>query len=141
MPEAAGFHWIERSATMESYREIENFVLDGARAAQFPEEKLLKLQLIIEEVVVNVIRHAYLGTPGPVRVGYGSGADGWFRVEIRNNGVPFDPLAKELPDLTLDVEKREPGGLGIYLVRQLADEIQYRRDGATNVLSLGLFPS
>jgi anti-sigma regulatory factor (Ser/Thr protein kinase) len=55
---------------------------------------------------------------------------------VSDNGIPFDPTTKENADTTLSAEDREIGGLGIHLVRQLMDEIHYRREEDTNVLTL-----
>ncbi len=55
-------------------------------------------------------------------------------VEIADEGAPFDPLARADPDTTLDLDQREPGGLGILLVKNLVDGIAYRREGERNVL-------
>jgi len=139
MPEARTFTWLERPARMESFREIEEFVLDAGRAARLPEEKLWKLRLALEELVVNIIQHAYSPAEcGSVEIGWGSDRPGEFSVEIRHAGVAFDPLSQEEPDLTLDVEHRVPGGLGIFLARKMVDQITYRYANGINVLSLRL---
>jgi anti-sigma regulatory factor (Ser/Thr protein kinase) len=57
-------------------------------------------------------------------------------VEIADEGTPFDPLARSDPDTALDLDHREPGGLGILLIRSLVDEIAYRREGGRNVLMI-----
>ena len=60
----------------------------------------------------------------------------WLTFVIRDSGTPFDPTTKEDADTTLSAEERPIGGLGIFLVRQLMDVIQYQRDGDKNVLTL-----
>ncbi len=97
----------------------------------------MRLNLAIEEAVVNVIAYAYPpGRPGAVTVEAASGSD-FITFVIRDNGVPFDPTAKGEVDTTLPVEERPIGGLGIHLVRQIVDDISYQRLGDQNVLTIG----
>ena len=53
-----------------------------------------------------------------------------------DGGVPFDPLTRKAPDVTLSAEEREIGGLGIFLTRKLMDEVRYRREDGRNILTL-----
>lgn len=140
--DAARLRAIERPAVMESFEELQEFALDAARNAGLGEDELWKVRLAVEEVVVNVIRHAYApGEPGAVRIACGCDAGGAFCVEISDQGAAFDPFTQATPDLTLSVEDRPLGGLGIFLVRQLMDEAVYRRCGDWNVVSLRLVPA
>ncbi len=59
-----------------------------------------------------------------------------FVITFIDTGVPYDPLAKPDPDITLSVEEREIGGLGIYMVKKSMDDVIYKRDGDKNVLTL-----
>lgn len=56
-------------------------------------------------------------------------------VSISDTGIPFDPLAKEDPDVTLSAEKREIGGLGIFMVKQSMDHVQYEYKEGRNILT------
>ncbi len=101
------------------------------------DKKLVRqLQLAVEEAVVNVIDYAYpAGTEGSVEVSMTS--DGRrLRVVIVDSGVAFDPTEHEKVDTTLSAEERPIGGLGIYLVRELMDTINYERTDGRNVLTL-----
>ena len=95
-----------------------------------------QLRLAVEEAVVNVIDYAYpIGTEGEIEVQMMS--DGKvMKVVITDAGVPFDPTAKEKADTTLSAEDRQIGGLGILLVRELMDTINYERADGKNVLTL-----
>lgn len=55
---------------------------------------------------------------------------------ILDSGVPYDPLAKEDPDITLPAEKRQIGGLGIFMVKKSMDEVRYRRENGQNVFTM-----
>ena len=95
-----------------------------------------KLRLAVEEAVVNVISYAYPeGTEGDVTIKMMS--DGHtLRFQIIDTGVPFDPTKKEKADTTLSIEERQIGGLGIFLVRELMDTINYERVDGKNILTL-----
>ena len=95
-----------------------------------------QLRLAVEEAVVNVMEYAYpIGTEGEVSIHAES--DGQvLRVTITDTGVAFDPTTKEEADTSLPAEDRQIGGLGILLVRELMDSINYERINAKNVLTL-----
>ncbi len=95
-----------------------------------------QLRLAIEEAVVNVIEYAYpLGSEGNVEIRMVS--DGQqLKVMIIDSGVPFDPTEQESIDTTLGAEDRQIGGLGIHLVRELMDTINYERIDGQNILTL-----
>ena len=57
-------------------------------------------------------------------------------ITFRDSGEPYDPLAKEDPDITLSAEKRRIGGLGIFLVKKLMDEVAYKYEDGQNVLTI-----
>ena len=96
----------------------------------------MSLNLAIEEAVVNVMNYAYpSGKQGDVNVDVTADSE-WLTFVISDKGMPFDPTAKEEADTTLSVEERPIGGLGIFLVRQLMDSINYERTDGKNVLTL-----
>ena len=62
--------------------------------------------------------------------------DGAITIEFRDRGYPFDPLAKRDPDVTLSAEKRQVGGLGIFMVKKTMDEVSDRRENGENILTI-----
>ena len=95
-----------------------------------------RLQLAVEEAVVNVIDYAYpAGKEGEIEIRIMS--DGkTLKTIIIDSGVAFDPTAKEKADTSLSAEDRQIGGLGILLVRELMDTINYERENGRNILTL-----
>ena len=95
------------------------------------------LRLAVEEVCTNLIEYGYAGRPpGPIEVTADRGVDRVI-LTIRDRAPPFDPASSPSPDLTSDLEHRQPGGLGWYLVKQLIDEVRYAPDPRLgNVLTL-----
>jgi serine/threonine-protein kinase RsbW len=100
-------------------------------------EVAVKLALALEEAVANVINHGLPGSPPPHRVvvRLDIGAESVV-AEVIDNGRPFDPTEAPDPDLSLPLEERELGGLGIHLMRGLMDSLDYRRADDENVLRL-----
>ena len=96
----------------------------------------MSLNLALEEAVVNVMDYAYSeGQRGDVDIEVTADQQ-WLTFVISDPGIAFDPTAKEDVDTTLSAEERPIGGLGIFLVRQLMDVIDYKREGNKNVLTL-----
>lgn len=96
-----------------------------------------RLALAIEEAATNVIAHAFAGIPPPHLITVRLDITPQLLVaEIIDNGRPFDPTSVPPPDLTLPLEQRMPGGLGIHLMRSMVDRLQYRRSSGRNRLRL-----
>ncbi|MGC1460888.1 MAG: ATP-binding protein [Terracidiphilus sp.] len=92
--------------------------------------------LAIEELVTNCIKYGYDDSGEHTIVIVLSAADQAFTLTVTDDGHPFDPLSVPPPDLSLDIQDRPIGGLGIYLLRELADQITYERRGDKNRLTL-----
>ena len=95
-----------------------------------------KLRLAVEEAVVNVVDYAYpAGIEGDIEIRFLSDGE-TLKTVIIDSGVAFDPTAKEKADTSLSIEDRQIGGLGILLVRELMDSINYERADGQNFLTL-----
>ena len=98
---------------------------------------VMKFQLVIEEMVSNVIFYAYDSQQQEAAIELRfTWEAGTVSILLRDWGKPFDPTAKEDPDITLSVDDRPIGGLGIFMVKQLMDEVRYERVGSSNLLTL-----
>jgi serine/threonine-protein kinase RsbW len=105
------------------------------RAHGFPEDDILDTQLAVEEAITNIITHGYSDAGGEIVVSCRA-CDGSVEVRLEDRAKPFDPLALPEPDITGDIGDREVGGLGIFLIRQVMDEIRYRFEEGKNILLL-----
>lgn len=95
-----------------------------------------RLQLSVEEIVVNVIDYAYpLGMKGDITVKMMWNGKS-LKIVVVDSGVMFDPTLVETPDISLMAEERQVGGLGIHLVRKLMDSVNYEREDGKNILTL-----
>lgn len=118
------------------------FVRKGASEAKLSEERTGQLELIIEEILMNLSKHAYpQNATGEMVLTYSIPADGQLRLEVADQGREFDPLSASPPDLTLDLAGRPVGGLGIFLIRSFADSLSYRREDGWNRLTFAISAS
>ena len=108
--------------------------IDGiCEAAEVDMMLTMQLNLAIEEAVVNVMNYAYpAGTEGTVCID-AQMSNGVLQFVISDSGAPFDPTARAEVDTTLSAEERGIGGLGIHIVRQIMDSIDYKRVDGRNV--------
>jgi serine/threonine-protein kinase RsbW len=122
-------------ASVEKTPDVIAFIAGHAGDWGLHPQRLMQLELAVEEAVVNICLYAYEIPPGELLVRISPG-EKRFVVELVDEGVPFDPLAVEEPDLRAAAAERAVGGLGIFLVRRVMDEVAYSRDDTRNVLRL-----
>jgi serine/threonine-protein kinase RsbW len=125
-----------RIDTLETFL---GFVLTRAAQAGASEELLADVRLGVEEILSNIFFYAYPDAEGRVEVGFSEREDGSFSIRFTDWGIPFDPMAYDAPDLEREFSAREMGGMGIYLARNLADQMVYERLGDANQLTVS-FP-
>ena len=116
--------------------QLNAFMDDVCKAMGFDDVVTMQMNLALEEAVVNVINYAYPeGTIGTVNI-EAQANDVRLKFTISDSGKWFDPTTVPTADTTLSAEERSIGGLGIFLVRQLMDSVNYERIGGFNVLTL-----
>ena len=129
-------HSITLTNDIEQVPQLADFVDMVCEEVCFDPSVSIQMNLAIEEAVVNVMSYAYpVGTMGNVIIEAQANED-CLTFTIIDNGTPFDPTAKSEVDTTLSAEERPIGGLGIHLVRQLMDSINYERIDNKNILTL-----
>ena len=114
------------------------FVAACAGAAGFPLARVRELELVVEEVVVNICQHAYGDAPGEIELLCEKTSSGDLVLEFIDKGRPFNMLTLPAPDLTVEVELRQVGGLGVPLVRAMVETATYRRESDRNILRLSV---
>ncbi len=111
------------------------FTEEQLEAAVCPMKKVMQITVVIEEMFVNIAHYAYPG--GNRTVCYSVEHDDRFvTFRLADSGVPFDPLAKPDPDITLSAKERKIGGLGIYMMKQTMDDISYEYTNGENILTM-----
>ena len=94
-----------------------------------------KIRLCVEEVVENIVSYAYENGQGYIIVNV-SVEDGRLCLLFQDEGIPFNPLEKQDPDITLSIEDRPIGGLGIFLCKQMMDSMTYTYNNNQNNLKM-----
>ena len=113
-------------ATIENMNTVTAFVDDFLDQIACPMKSKIQINIVIDEIFGNICHYAYKDSVGAVtvRVESGNTPKAVF-LTFTDNGIPYNPLETEDPDITLSSEERKIGGLGIYLVKKNMDEMKY----------------
>ena len=124
-------------ATVENREKVTEFVNSQLEEIDCPIKARMQIDIAIDELFGNIAHYAYNPETGPATV----------RVEVTeapisvvvtfiDHGIPYDPLKKDDPDVTLSAEERAIGGLGIFMVKKTMDEITYEYKDGQNILRI-----
>ena len=125
------------AATLENLDTVLAFVDQQMEAAGCAMKLMAQVDMAVEEIFVNIAHYAYHPEVGEAIVRCEAGGDP-FQVVVgfADRGRPYNPLAREDPDVTLDAEQRQIGGLGIFMTKKLMDDVQYEYRDGKNILTL-----
>ncbi|MBR5901204.1 ATP-binding protein [bacterium] len=104
-------------------------------SAGCPEDARMQLAVAVEEIFVNIANYAYSGKTGPATINIKADAHK-ASICFADSGFPYDPLKKEDPNIEQAAEDRPIGGLGIFLVKEMSDEVHYERRDDMNILTI-----
>jgi sigma-B regulation protein RsbU (phosphoserine phosphatase) len=126
------------SNKLEQVSQLPDFIESYCSTLPVPPSLILSLNLAIEEAMVNCVQYAYpAGTEGDISLSvHWNDLHHELTFVLRDAGMPFDPTAVPAPDVSLGVEERPIGGLGILLVRKIMDTVSYSRENDQNVLTM-----
>ena len=121
-------HELTIPATVENIEKVTDFVNEKLEEIDCPMKAQMQIDVAIDELFGNIAHYAYNPETGPATV----------RVVITfiDHGIPYDPLKKDDPDITLSAEERGIGGLGIFMVKKTMDEITYEYKDGQNILRI-----
>jgi anti-sigma regulatory factor (Ser/Thr protein kinase) len=135
-------------STEAEKRRLQNLVEEFGRARQWPKPIAHEIELILEEWITDIISYAFEDNAEHDITVVIETHPKHVEIQTEDGGKPFNPLTLPPPDFTIPAEQRPIGGVGIYMIRRLADEIRYTRQGRQNVLKIRkslegpkLFPS
>lgn len=123
-------------ARFEFLDEIRDTVAEVAREGGFSEKTVYSLQLAADEAASNIIEHAYEGVADAQLSMTCDMKGDEIVITMRDTGRPFNPTSVKEPDLHADLSERQIGGLGVYLMRKLMDNVQYESSRAGNLLTM-----
>ena len=127
---------IRLPAELDNLHTLKSFILDHAGQTISAEKKRHEIELAVDELLTNVINYAYPDTSGKITIRCLVNEQGDFFAQIADTGIPFDPLKKREPEMGKSIEDSRIGGLGIYLARNMLDEIKYHRKNDMNILTI-----
>jgi serine/threonine-protein kinase RsbW len=115
-------------ATLESLARVSDFISDATARAGLDDHAAWQVQLAVDEAATNIIQHAYAASqPGNIELSWRvNGVE--FAVTLRDRGRRFNPADVPPPDITAPLEERQSGGLGIYLMSRLMDNVSFGYD-------------
>ena len=126
-------------ATDENLEAVNDFIHEQIKPFSCHSQTLFQIDLAVEEIFVNISHYAYSPDKGTVQIDCSvektSDAPAKLTVSFTDRGKSFNPLAKPDPDITLSVEEREIGGLGIFLTKKYMDSVLYERKDNQNILT------
>ncbi len=97
----------------------------------------LQIDVAIDEIASNIASYAYKGHTGSIKIQIGQMEDkSKVIIRVIDGGMPFDPLQNETPDITTSAEEREIGGLGVHIVKNTMDSVEYKYENNKNILTL-----
>ena len=128
---------ITLAAAVESIDPVTDFVTEHLEEMGCTMKAQMQISIAVDELFGNIARYAYPAGGGIATVRVEKAAGGR-QVEITfiDQGVPYNPLVKEDPDITLSAEDREIGGLGIFMVKKSMDDMRYRYENGRNMLTI-----
>jgi serine/threonine-protein kinase RsbW len=126
---------IKLAAKLENLEMLVRSVTTCAKEQGVSENKLPIIELGVEEAFVNICKYAYRNQEGDVEIKCILD-DGRFTIEITDAGIPFDINSLPDPDITQDISERKTGGLGVFFIKKMADNVRYRREDNKNILTI-----
>ena len=126
-------------AADENLEAVNDFIHEQIKPFSCQSQTLFQIDLAVEEIFVNISHYAYSPDKGTVQIDCSvektADAPAKLTVSFTDKGKAFNPLAKPDPDITLSVEEREIGGLGIFLTKKYMDSVLYERKDNQNILT------
>ncbi len=122
-------------ALTENLQQVLDFVDASLEEAECPVKTQMQIDVAVEEIFINIASYAYSPGKGDATVTMYV-KDGVANITFCDSGTPYDPLAKEDPDVTLTASERPIGGLGIYMTKKMMDDVIYEHRDGCNILTL-----
>lgn len=124
-------------AVIDNVEEVTRFIDEQLEALDCPMKAQMQIDIAIDELFSNIAYYAYSPTVGKATVRFEVNEEPLsVTISFLDNGVPYNPLDKEDPDITLSAEEREIGGLGIFMVKKSMDSIDYKYEDGQNILTI-----
>jgi serine/threonine-protein kinase RsbW len=136
MTEVKELRELKLDSALKNMEAVLDFVSTEFEGKNYSKKFKSEVSIAVEEIFVNIAHYAYNPDIGEVVVRVSSDDHLNLCIELEDVGVKFNPLENADPDITLSVQDRKIGGLGVFMVKKLMDEITYRYENGKNILTL-----
>ena len=126
---------LELKASIENFTQLSDSWHNIAASWDLNSALINKIDVCLEEIYVNIASYAYDDKEGTAKISFDK-QDNEITLKFEDEGIYYNPLQKEDPDITLSLEERPIGGLGIFMVKEISKDIEYKREGNKNILIL-----
>lgn len=126
-------------ATIANIIKVTDFINEELDLYNCPNEDKININIAIDEIITNIAKYAYNQSEvGEITVKFDI-SDNQVNIIFIDSGIPYNPVIQPEPDITLSAEDRKIGGLGIFLVKKLMDEVSYEYLDGKNILRIKKF--
>jgi serine/threonine-protein kinase RsbW len=129
-------HSLKVPAKIENLHQMMEFIRSFMEANQINNTAIMQTELAVEEALVNIINYAYPDKNGDMELRCAFSADRKISFDLIDSGLQFDISKMKEPDITKPVEEKPIGGLGIFLLKRMMDDVRYIRENNQNILTL-----
>ena len=136
MSNSTSTHSISVQASTEHLAEVRDFVAKHATDFGFKKQDVADIRLAVDEAYTNIIKHAYKNQKHKsvdIELGYNSNE---FWISLLDTGDAFDPQNYSKPDVRKKIKEKKRGGVGVYLIKQLMDNVEYHTEGSVNEIRM-----
>ena len=124
-------------ARLEQLESVQDFISQELEQCGCDMHVQMQIEMAVEEIFVNIAHYAYPENTGKLLLGIDyDDCEKTFTFRFRDQGIPFNPLDKPDPDVTLPAEERKVGGLGIFLMKKNMDGYSYTHENNENILTM-----
>ncbi len=136
MSEKYSKHTMSVEASTKHLAKVRDFVAKHATDCGFKKQDVADIRLAVDEAYTNIIKHSYkFDDQKSVEIELGC-TENEFWVSLLDVGESFDPSSYSEPDVRQQIKNKKRGGVGVYLIKKLMDDVQYLNDGSTNEIRM-----
>lgn len=129
-------HTLSVEASTEHLSKVREFVAAHAQNSGLKAKQIDEIKLAVDEAYTNIIKHAYKNSPQKkVNIEIGSDSNKLW-ISLIDEGKSFDPATYSEPDIMQRIKQKKRGGMGVYLIKKLMDQVQYSRKGRINEIRM-----
>ena len=128
---------LDIEAIISNLQKVQSFVREQVKTVPCPMRVLMQIDIAVEEIFINIASYAYIPKKGRATIRVEVTEDpASVTISFADKGIPYNPLAKEDPDISLPVSERRIGGLGVFMTKKIMDSVSYEHRDGKNILTM-----